>query len=168
MLLTTIRDLMAHMEWADSALWSVVPSTTAQEPDPRLKELLFHIHYTQLAFTNLWTGAPREPHTADEFATLAAIRDWARPVYPHIASYLEALTDERLQETLVMPWSRFYADRVGKPPAPTTIGETLLQGALHSIHHRAQVSARLREMGIDPPMIDFVAWVWGGRPTPRW
>lgn len=168
MLLATIRDLMLHMEWADSTVWGIVPAPNVTEPDPRLKQLLFHIHYTQLAFTNLWTGAPREPHTADEFATLAAIRDWARPVYPRIAGYFATLAEERLSETLVMPWSRFYAERVGKQPEPTTIADTLLQAALHSIHHRAQVSARLREMGIDPPMIDFVAWVWGGRPAPRW
>jgi len=34
--------------------------------------------------------------------------------------------------------------------------------------HRGQVAARLREIGGEPPLVDFIAWVRLGRPEPVW
>jgi uncharacterized damage-inducible protein DinB len=48
------------------------------------------------------------------------------------------------------------------------VAECLLQLALHSAHHRGQVAAWLREAGGEPPLTDFIAWVWMRRPAPTW
>jgi uncharacterized damage-inducible protein DinB len=55
-----------------------------------------------------------------------------------------------------------------RKPESTTIGETILQVALHSIYHRGQVNARLRALGQEPPLVDYIAWIWLGRPDPKW
>ncbi len=39
---------------------------------------------------------------------------------------------------------------------------------MHSTHHRGQVAARLRELGGEPPLVDFIAWLWWKRPEPEW
>ncbi|TAE46950.1 MAG: hypothetical protein EAZ89_19010 [Bacteroidetes bacterium] len=41
----------------------------------------------------------------------------------------------------------------------TKNGEILTHVANHGTHHRAQISARLREMGIAPPPTDFIFFV---------
>jgi hypothetical protein len=27
---------------------------------------------------------------------------------------------------------------------------------------------RLRELGTTPPLVDFIAWAWAGKPSPDW
>jgi uncharacterized damage-inducible protein DinB len=48
------------------------------------------------------------------------------------------------------------------------MAETARQVAMHSMHHRGQVNARLRELGAEPPLVDYIAWIWRGRPEPMW
>ena len=43
-----------------------------------------------------------------------------------------------------------------------------MQVALHSTYHRGQINARIRELGGEPPLTDFIAWVWAGKPQPSW
>ena len=44
----------------------------------------------------------------------------------------------------------------------------MLQIPLHSLYHRGQVNARLREVGGEPPTVDYIAWMWLGRPAAEW
>jgi uncharacterized damage-inducible protein DinB len=39
---------------------------------------------------------------------------------------------------------------------------------LHTQHHRGQVCTRLREVGGEPPTVDFIVWLWENRPDPTW
>ena len=65
---------------------------------------------------------------------------------------------------MVMPWAkRFRADA-----AATRMRDTLLQVPMHSTYHRGQVNARLRELGAEPPLTDYIAWIWIGRPRAEW
>ena len=69
---------------------------------------------------------------------------------------------------MLLPWSSFFAKRAGFEPHPSTLGETLLQLPSHSTYHRGQVNTRLRELGATPPLVDFIAWVWAGKPPAKW
>ncbi len=33
---------------------------------------------------------------------------------------------------------------------------------------RGQNATRLRELGGEPPLTDYIAWLWKGRPAPDW
>jgi uncharacterized damage-inducible protein DinB len=48
------------------------------------------------------------------------------------------------------------------PPAPA--GALLLQALLHCQHHRGQNAARMRALGVAPPMTDYLIWNALGRP----
>jgi uncharacterized damage-inducible protein DinB len=39
---------------------------------------------------------------------------------------------------------------------------------MHTAYHRGQISTRIREIGGEPPLIDYLYWVWAGRPSPGW
>jgi uncharacterized damage-inducible protein DinB len=44
--------------------------------------------------------------------------------------------------------------------------EPIFQVTSHSTYHRGQVNARVREGGRRMPLVDFIAWVWFGKPDP--
>ena len=163
-----VRDLFTHMEWADARIWAAVPSGVL--PDESLHRTLVHIHVVQRAFLHVWTGRPlgESIRKADEFATLEDVRAWAEPYYGEARLFLETLTNERLREPMVMPWSAQVASLLGHEPASTTLGDTCFQVANHTTHHRGQVNARLRAIGSEPPYVDYILWIWHGRPAPEW
>src|SRR5271165_4743825 len=51
-----------------------------------------------------------------------------------------------------------------KGPFEAPAGVLLLQALTHSQHHRGQNASRMRQLGVTPPMTDFVVWYALGRP----
>lgn len=158
------RELYSHMEWADATVWHAVLASEDAADDKRVRDLLLHYHMTQHAFLTIWRRQQfkfREPST---FATANDILDYAREFYDDLSSFLGSLDESSIEAPMVMPWSV----RFKKDPAPTTMRETLIQVPMHSHYHRGQVNARLREVGAEPPLVDYIAWIWLGRPEPDW
>lgn len=164
------RELYEQMEWADARVWVAALHAPAGATDARLRDTLFHMHITQRAFLQLWQGIPRDLPDPLTLGTLAELQAWARPYYREAAQFLATLEldTSRLAEPLAIPWAGRLEQRLGQPPAMATLGDTLLQIPLHGAHHRAQLNGRLRELGVEPPMVDYIAWVWLGRPVPAW
>ena len=161
-----LRQLYAHMEWADAKVWSEVLRTADARDDPWLRDKLFHLHDTQQAFLSLWTGRPRQ--TPGDLGSLAAVHEWARPYYATARGFLEA--SDAL--ALAGPVSDAFGDRMrqhfGDARGSVTLGVTALHVAAHTTHHRGQVMTRLRELGGAPPLVDYVIWVWWGSPAAAW
>jgi uncharacterized damage-inducible protein DinB len=63
---------------------------------------------------------------------------------------------------------KFFRERLGREPVEPTMGESLFQLTSHGTYHRGQVNSRLRELGAEPPLVDYIAWIWLGRPAPAW
>ena len=72
-----------------------------------------------------------------------------------------------LEATMHFPWAEQLAERFGKVQ-PTSMRQALLQVPMHSHYHRGQLATRIRELGGEPPLTDFVAWTWAGQPRARW
>ncbi|NIR49829.1 damage-inducible protein DinB [candidate division KSB1 bacterium] len=162
------NELYKHMQWADATVWRSVLATPQAENDSRLRELLYHIHVVQRAFLAIWTNQPLDFPEESAFENLTAISRWGYEYYQNVNAYLNKITDSALEEIVELPWSKRIMEVLGKTPDPTTLGETILQVALHTMHHRGQVTVRLRELGGKPPLIDFIAWVWHGKPEADW
>jgi uncharacterized damage-inducible protein DinB len=163
----TLIDLYQHMEWADAAVWASVLVSEAAQTDARLQKYLYHLHVTQRAFLRAWRNEPRE----DPYPTFNDARSlmlWARGYYSAAFAYLGGPSDEKLSEPMPVPWAAMVERRLGRAPGTTTLGETALQVAMHSLYHIGQINTRLREIGGEPPLVDYIAWVWLGRPSPEW
>jgi hypothetical protein len=93
---------------------------------------------------------------------------WGRTYYVEAFAHLGTLDNKKVSEPMPVPWAAMVEQRLGHAPETTTIGETVLQVALHSMYHRGQINARLREVGGEPPLVDYIAWVWLGRPEADW
>lgn len=167
--LDTLRELMRHMEWADASVWRALLAHPPALHDERLRQLLYHLHGVQRAFLALWTGKPLDPA-----ASVAAVGDLAarepdvRAYYQELHPAVAALDEAALRRPVVMPGLERYEQQMGRRFEAPTLAETILQVASHSTHHRGQVNARLREIGGEPPLVDYIAWIWFGRPAPEW
>lgn len=165
--LDLLNDLLRHMEWADAAVWHVVLSSPAASGDERIKNWLHHIHMVQHAFIDVWREQAHSANAGSELA-LTELSEWGRKFNQLAVTHLQTLNEEDLDKPMVMPWAKYLTKHLGRDPNVTTKGETILQVAAHSTYHRGQVNARLRELGSEPPLVDYIAWIWFGKPTANW
>ncbi len=164
---STLLDLFHHMEWSDATVWTALLASRAARDDEKLRGCLYHLHMVQQAFLRAWRGEPREtPYP--QFQTVEPLMEWGRSYYPKLFAHWDALDGDKLEEEMPVPWAAMVERRIGRKPGPTTVAETALQAALHSLYHRGQVNARLREVGGTPPLVDYIAWLWLGRPGAVW
>lgn len=167
MLSTETQELLAHLEWADAAVWRAVLAHPSARSDARTRNLLVHSHQTLGAYLQMWLEQPIVLPEADTFADAAAAAPWARRCHADLAAYTAALDDAALVRPITFPWADQLAKHFGEY-RPATLRQSIVQLALHSSYHRGQVNARLRELGGEPPMVDYIAWHWAGRPAPEW
>jgi len=162
-----LLDLYRHMEWADAAVWTAVLAADDGPSDPKIHGYFYHLHMVQRAFLRTWRGEPRDtPYPT--FDKAPALMLWGQTYFSEAFEHLETLNEAKLSEPMPMPWASMVAERLGRAPEVTTIGDTALQVALHSTYHRGQINARLREVGGEPPLVDYIAWIWLGRPAAAW
>ncbi len=161
------RDLLTHMEWADAETWRAVRDLDAAQADERLRWLFHHSHLVQSIYLQAWRGDPFALTELRSYPDLRAIESWARPYYPGAAAYANSVDHALFDRPLAIPWSQMIVEKFGKE-LPVTLGESVWQVFLHTSYHRGQISTRIREIGGEPPLIDYLYWVWSGRPAPQW
>lgn len=161
--------LVRHMEWADALMWrAVLGLPPAGAAEPTLRERLFHVHLVQRVYLATWRGVPlTEFPDPAQFADLAALGAWARPYYAEAAALVSAADAAALARPVHVPHSERLAPP-GGAVTPATFAETVLQVTSHTTYHRGQVAMQVRALGGEPPLTDFVTWIWLGRPAPAW
>ena len=162
-----LRELYRHMEWADAMVWTAILASE-DETDASLRTLLYHVHYAQRAFLQVWKDEQPPPFKEDAHPTLPDVLTWARTFYPEAHAFLSGVTTEQLDQQKPVPWARMFETQVGTPPKVTTLGEIIFQAWAHTHYHRGQVNTKLRQLGGEPPLVDYIAWIWADRPMPAW
>ena len=94
--------------------------------------------------------------------------EFAKSIHQEIQQFEGSLSAGDLDLVIHLPWAQQVSGNLGFEIASPSLGQTLLQVSSHSSYHRGQVNARLRELGIAPPMTDYIAWVWTHKPSPDW
>lgn len=155
--------LVAQMRWADALVWRSVLRTPEAHASDEMHRRLHHIHLVQHLYLQIWRGEPLRITEHSDFADLRAIHGWAEPFYARAESFVRSLSPDGFQEPVSFPWAEELTETMGVVH-PATVGQSLLQVTSHSTYHRGQVCAHLRQLGGEPPLTDFIAWVWQGRP----
>ena len=167
--LELIEELYRHMEWADAEVWrALLQRVNNGGDDSLLLDRLYHTHATQRVFLQLWRGESVDRYNPSRFSSATEMYPWIRSWYPEVNLFLKSLHPDELERSLVVPWSRLFESQLGREPAPTTFGETMFQVSSHTTYHRGQINTRLREIGGEPPLVDYIAWLWRERPAPGW
>ena len=165
MTVDALNELVRHMEWADAAVWRAALAHPPAAHDARLRDLLLHLHAVQRAFLHVWMARPVALPEADAFADIGEVHAWSLPYYAELTEYLATLDDASLARPIEMPWIAGFEERTGRRFDKPTLAETIFQVTSHSTYHRGQVNMRLREIGGEPPLVDFIAWIWFGKPA---
>ena len=163
-----LSELCAHMEWADAEVWSVALSTDGASGDVSLRDKLFHVHQTQRAYLNMWTDRPQEIAVSKAVDSLVTLCQWARPYYAEAQRFLHGADSSTLEAPVPELFRRRMEQHLGRGRFSVTLGETVFDVVSHTAHHRGQINMRLRELNGEPPLVDYVAWVWRGRPAAEW
>ena len=160
-----MREMARHMAWADATVWSAVLTAPPAAGDAQIAATLHHIHLVQHIFVQAWTKAGFAVRERNEFATLDEIAAWGVEGRRRVLSFVEQVSSDELAQSMRMPWATFYEQQSQQLAGVHTLGESILQVFLHTQHHRGQVCMRMREVGVAPPTIDFILWLWAGRPA---
>ena len=159
-----LKELYTHMRWADGRIWTALDATPDAKLDESLRERMFHIHYTQHVFLETWKGNEFKYIKSDAYPTFDSIRELKDGYYKSLSNFVDTLNEAELGRPMILPWVRYFERQLGVEAMDTTLGQTMYQIASHSVHHRAQVNLQIREHGGDPPMIDYIVWLWLGKP----
>ena len=160
-------DFYKHMEWADATVWRAALTLENARTDVKLREAFHHLHLVQRAFLRVWRDEPRDaPYPT--FEDTAALRQWGQTYYAEADAQLAAWNEAQIVEKMNVPWAAIVEKQLGRAPEANTLGETAMQVVFHTLYHRGQINARLRELGGTPPLVDYIAWVWLGRPAAEW
>ena len=155
------------MEWADALVWRAVLASEAARADEKLREYFYHLHLVQHAWLQAWRGETKGA-PFPTFDDAASVMAWGRRYYQQIFAHLEGLTNKKISKTMRLPWKDIVERELGRVPDRISVGETMLQIPLHSLYHRGQINTRLRAVGGEPPRVDYIVWVWLGRPEADW
>jgi uncharacterized damage-inducible protein DinB len=156
------------MAWADAYLWTSVLAAPNAATDPRLLKTFHHIHSIQHLFRQVWTSEPMVLREQTAFATATALAEWGREAHHKIATFLQHVDVAALEGEFREPWTDQFEARFPRPAVPHTLGESVVQVVLHTAHHRGQACTRMRELGYQPPTVDFIVWLWAGKPAADW
>jgi uncharacterized damage-inducible protein DinB len=163
-----LDDLFQHMHWADATVWQCVLDSEQASADGQIVDLFYHLHSVQRAFLAVWTQSPIALPKRTHFVSTQQIADWGRTYHAELISVLGDLDMGQLPQSIHVPWSRFMEKQYGYTPGETSYEETMHHVLLHTAHHRGQILRRLRELEIEIPTVDYIVWLWQGRPAPSW
>jgi uncharacterized damage-inducible protein DinB len=160
-----LRDLFGHLEWADSLMWQAVESQPGALEQGDIAKRFRHFHSTQYAYLGLLRGGNFDLRQfVDRYGDsvpIAQVKKNAIDVHKELRQFLDGMSESQLEEKILIPWFK-------EPTFIVTVGQALVQVAMHSQYHRGQNATKLREAGGTPPTLDFVLWIWKGRPKPEW
>lgn len=165
-MLSDIKELSDHMYWADSIVWSEVMKISHHDDIQIIFDLLFHLHSVQHAYFSLWHNQHLGQLEKIKFINLSALSNWGLEFHKKYNVFINSLSEEKLNQTVEIPWTKYFEKKIGKPPAKTNLIQTIYQVIMHSTYHRGQINKKIRELGGEPPLTDYIYWIWIGKPNP--
>jgi uncharacterized damage-inducible protein DinB len=149
-----LQDLARHQAWADEQHWTVLRANPAAFEDSQIRKRLNHMAAAQEMLTSLVRGETPDASSAEERESIEQLA----------AAMAKASDGLRAALGSAEPDKMIKLPRGPKGPFEAPAWVLLLQALTHSQHHRGQNSARMRDLGMTPPMTDFVIWYALGRP----
>jgi uncharacterized damage-inducible protein DinB len=159
-MLTFLRDLMAHAEWANAVFFHAWGKSPARDHE-ELRRRLEHIIGVQQGFLSVFHGEPPGGPPNGPPSSFDQLNAWAEKCHAGLRDFTANLQPEGLSRTVRIPW---FPD----PPCIITVAEALVQVAMHTQHHRGQCMTRLKDFGGEPKNVDWIIWLWKQKPHARW
>ena len=150
-MLPMMRDLVAHKEYANTAMLQAILAHPAAARDQEILALLHHILVSNRFWTLTCLGLPFDraketvvPATLEEL--IASYDATQREEHAWMADATESDLARMIDSPLI-------------PGARCTVAQAVMQVCMHSQGHRSQCAKMLRRLGGTPPMTDFILWL---------
>lgn len=146
----TILRMYDHLYWANKQLLEAV--RTEGTDNKEALRLFRHVAIAEKVWiTRLNGGSSAGFVLWNEDADLAEIEELLADNERQYRAYLDALTDERLDDIVT------YANQSGTK-FETSIRDILTHVALHGQYHRGQINRSIRQAGGAPTGLDFILY----------
>jgi uncharacterized damage-inducible protein DinB len=159
-MLTFLRDLLAHAEWADAVFFHTWGKSPARDHE-EMRRRVDHIVGVQQGFLAILRDETSGRPPDGPPSSFEDLKARAPAVHAAVRDFTAALQPEGLSRTVRIPW-------FPEPPCVITVAEALVQMALHTQHHRGQCMTRLKDLGGEPKNVDWIIWLWKQKPQGRW
>lgn len=167
-MLEHIKELADHMYWADSIIWEEVMKLHEKENQKRIKELLYHIHSVQNAYLDIWLKKQFRYLKFSEFKTYNDLADWGFDFHKRFKIFLKDLSQNQLNDKIEIPWTKLLEKKLKQSFQPSDLSQQIFQVIMHSTYHRGQVNKLIRDADGEPPLTDYIYWLWIGKPAGKW
>jgi uncharacterized damage-inducible protein DinB len=155
-----LRDLLAHAEWANAVFFHIWNKSPAREHE-EMRQRVGHLIGVQEGFLAVLRGGDPGVPPDGPPPMFSALKERAVSSHTGLREFIGMLDEAALARTVQIPW--FPA-----PPCIIRVDQALVQVAMHTQHHRGQLMTRLKDFGGEPKNVDWIIWLWKGRPQPRW
>jgi len=149
-----LTELAKYQAWADREHWRVLHGNAQLMEDAEIRKRLNHMLFAFEFLQALARGERRDPASMKERESMSEIET---AMEQETESILKAIGSSDLGKQIPLP-------RGPKGPFEATTGALLLQALLHNQHHRGQNASRMRQLGVTPPITDYIVWYGLGRP----
>ena len=117
---------------------------------PSLRDTLTHLLAVEWLWLERWRGhSPRTLLTAEEFPALITLAQRWRTVEREMREFVTGLSEEAIERT-----ATYVSTREQTWTYP--LGRMILHLLHHQSYHRGQVTSLLRQLGAQPPKVDFL------------
>jgi len=159
-MLTLIRDLLAHAEWANAVFFHAWGKSPARD-HAELRQRMDHLVGVQEGFLKILTGEMLAPPAERPVPLFAELVARAEANHAAMRQLVASLDETAAAAKAHVPWMPDSPDGI-------TVANALVQVALHSQHHRGQCMTRLKDFGGEPKNVDWIIWLWKQKPAGRW
>jgi uncharacterized damage-inducible protein DinB len=155
--LSTLQELFEYNYWARNRQIEACGTLTQEQflrpmdnSFSSLRDTLAHLVGAEYLWLERWRGrSPRAMFAAEEFPTLAAVRERWGTVERGLREYLAGLTEEVLTHPLS------YVNLKGETWT-YPLWQMLFHVVNHQTYHRGQVTTLLRQLGAQPAPTDYL------------
>ena len=159
-MLTFLRDLLAHAEWANAVFFHTWGKSPARDHE-EMRRRVDHIIGVQQAFLSIMRGESPGGPPGGPPSSFDELKKRAPASHAGLRDFAAGLDEAGLSRTVQIVW---FPD----PPCVITVAEALVQVAMHTQHHRGQCMTRLKDFGGEPKNVDWIIWLWKQKPQARW
>ena len=157
MSLATITELFAHNYWARDCQLQACAALTEEQFVRNLgssfgsvRDTLVHLTETEWIWLERWLGrSPQSGLSPQEFPSLSTVTERWTAVEREMRKFLATLSDEALMKPVT------YLSLKGDS-FTYELWRPMLHLINHQSYHRGQVATMLRQLGLQPPTVDFL------------
>ena len=165
MTVNDVRRLYDYGYWANRKLFEVLEQMPGEQFTQvvagsygSIRNTMVHMLSAEWGWLERCGGPARGPQLrADDYPTLATLRETWANVEARMRGFLETLRDEDLDRLVE------FTIPAGGTPRIMPIGELLQHAANHGTHHRGQITLLVRVLGQTPGNVDMLIYDFEAR-----